>query len=332
VYKIGVVGCGRISHQHFKAAQDLAPRAQITAACEVDPVLLNKACDEFSIEQRFRDVSQLAASDVDAVILITPPHVRLSIARPLLEAGKHLLIEKPFAESLDEARAIVNLADQTGCKVAINQNYRWYDGVSHMRQMIVDGKIGAPTYAIINDCVWRDEVSGWRKDTNRLALAVMGVHWLDRFRWLLMDEPIAATCITAHRDTLASGGENETTSIIEFRSGAMATLTHSWSSHARQATNFQQFDGPLGSLILHGEKEVLYKSSAGDETFNFEYSFTRSFGESLTRLLDAVETNTEPPHSARDNLMTMALLEACYQSAAEKRRVEIAPETTGVHS
>jgi predicted dehydrogenase len=112
----------------------------------------------------------------------------------------------------------------------------------------------------------------------------------------------------------------------------MATLIHSWSSHSRGITNFQQFDGSLGSLILHGETDVMLRSSAGDENQKFEYNFTRSFGDSLTRLLDAVENDTEPPHSARDNLMTIALLEACYQSAAEKRRVEIAPEGTGVHS
>ncbi|MEO8393313.1 MAG: Gfo/Idh/MocA family oxidoreductase [Chloroflexota bacterium] len=331
MYRIGIVGCGRISHQHLKACQALEPRAKIVAACEMDRALLDKTCDEFNIGLRFQNVADLAASsEVDVVIVITPPHVRLSIAKPLLEGGKHLLIEKPFAESIDEARAIVELGERLNRKVAVNQNYRWYDGALSMRQQILDGKIGTPSYAIINDCGWRDEVSGWRKDTTRLALAVMGVHWLDRFRWLLNDEPIAVSSITASRPTLASQGENETTSIIEFRSGAMATLIHSWSSHSRGITNFQQFDGSLGSLILHGETDVMLRSSAGDETEKFEYNFTRSFGESLTRLLDAVENDTEPPHSARDNLMTMALLEACYQSAAEKRRVEIALE--GVHS
>ncbi len=327
MYRIGVLGCGRISRQHFTAAQNYGERAKLVAACDVDPGLLDAACSTYEIPLRFSSVEELAASDeVDVVIVLTPPHVRLSVVKPLLESGKHLLVEKPFTESMEEARAIVNLAQSLDRHVAVNQNYRWFNATMHIRDMIQDGRIGAPTYAIINDCVWRDEVSGWRKDTTRLALAVMGVHWLDRFRWLLDDDAVAATTITAARDTLASGGENETTTIIEFSKGAMATLTHSWSSQTRGATNFQQFDGPLGSLVLDKETDITLYAGENQETFSYERDFTASFSESLLRLLDAIDSGKEAPHSARDNLNTMALLEACYQSAAEKRRVEIEPE------
>jgi predicted dehydrogenase len=299
----------------------------MVAACDVDSDLLDKACTTFDIPLRFSRVEDLAASDeVDVVIVITPPHIRMAVAQPLLESGKHLLVEKPFTESMDEARAIVDLAQRLDRHVAVNQNYRWFGATLHIRELIQQGRIGAPTYAVINDCVWRDEVSGWRKDTNRLALAVMGVHWLDRFRWLLDDDAVAVTSITAARDTLASGGENETTSIIEFSRGAMATLTHSWSSQTRGATNFQQYDGPQGSLTLHKESDITLYAGEDQETWSYDRDFTASFGESLTRLLDAIDSGQEAPHSARDNLNTMALLEACYQSAAEKRRVEIAPE------
>lgn len=330
MYRIGILGCGRISHQHFKAVQAL-PNAEVVAACDLDQGLLDKACDEFNIATRYSSVADLAADkNVDVVIVVTPPHVRLSVARPLLESGKHLLIEKPFTETMEEAQAIVDLAASLNLQITVNQNYRWFEPVLYMRDLIQQGRIGTPTYAIINDCGWRDEVSGWRKDTNRLALAVMGVHWLDRFRWLLDDEPAAVTCLTAARSTLASSGENETTSIIEFQNGALATLIHSWSSQSRGLTNFQQIDGPLGSLILRDDGSVTLKTGAGEETKTFERNFTASFGESLSRLFTAIETGVEAPHSGRDNLMTMALLEGCYQSAAEKRRVEIAAQEKGI--
>ena len=303
----------------------LAPRVEIAAACDMDRGLLDKACDEFNVPLRYQSVDELAADKtIDVVIVVTPPHVRLSVARPLLESGKHLLIEKPFTETMEEAHAIVELAASLNRQIAVNQNYRWFEPALYMRDLILDDRIGTPSYAIINDCGWRDEVSGWRKDTTRLALAVMGVHWLDRFRWLLGDEPSAVSCITAARSTLASHGENETTTIIEFQRGAIATLIHSWSSQSRGMTNFQQIDGPKGSLILRDDNTVTLRTGEGDETKSFERNFTASFAESLSRLLDAVEKGEEAPHSGRDNLMTMALLEACYQSAAEKRRVEIA--------
>ena len=327
MYRIGIIGCGRISHQHLKACQALNSRVRLVAACDVDQALLDNACDQFDIPLRFNNVADLAACDeVDVAIIITPPHIRMPIIRPLLESGKHLLVEKPFTETMEEAHAIVDLANACGRHVAINQNYRWFASTLHMRQIIQEGRIGDPTYAIIHDCVWRDEVSGWRKDTHRLALAVMGIHWLDRFRWLLDDDAVAVTTITAARDTLASGGENETTSIIEFSKGAMATLTHSWSSRTRGAANFQQYDGPLGSLVLHNETDVTFFAGEDQDNWRYDRDFTASFGESLTRLLEAIDSDTEAPHSARDNLNTMALLEACYKSATEKRRVEITPE------
>lgn len=324
MFGVGIVGCGRISRQHFDALPKLAGKAKLVAACDTDAALLDAAVSKYDIPAAYSNVNDLARDpNVDVAVLVTPPHVRLSIARPLLEAGKHLLIEKPFTESMEEAYAIVDLAAQVGRQVAVNQNYRWFDAIRHARELVQDGRIGKPTFAVINDCVWRDEVSGWRRETERLALAVMGIHWLDRFRWLLMDEPVAVSCVTAARDTLASHGENETMTIVEFAGGAMATLIHSWSSHARGATNFQQFDGPKGSLILHKDSELTLRNSEGEEKWSYARDFTRSFGDSLAILVDSIASGTEAPHSARDNLMTMALLEACYQSAAEKRRVEI---------
>lgn len=323
---IGILGCGRISRHHFSAAQTLAPRAKVVAACDVDADLLHERCDQFDVARRFTTVAELAqCAEVDVVVVVTPPHVRLAVAQPLLEAGKHLLVEKPFTESMAEAHAIVDLAARLGRQVAVNQNYRWYDAILHARELVQGGRIGAPTYAVIHDCVWRDEVSGWRRDTTRLALAVMGIHWLDRLRWLLMDEPVAVSCLTAMRPTLASQGENETTAIVEFRNGALATLTHSWTSQTRGRANFQQFDGPQGSLVLHEDTDVTLYAGEEEQRWSFQRDFTASFGASLRLLLDAVESGQEAPHSAYDNLMTMALLEACYQSAAERRRVEIAP-------
>ena len=327
MYRIGIVGCGRISRQHFKACQQLEARAKVVAACDIDRTLLDARCDEFDIALRFEDVNALANSgEIDVAIIITPPNIRMPVIRPLLEAGKHLLVEKPFTESMQEARDIVTLAEKHSIHVAVNQNYRWFAATLHIRDLIQQGRIGKPTYAIINDCVWRDEVSGWRRDTNRLALAVMGVHWLDRLRWLLDDKPSAVTCVTAARPTLESGGENETTSIIEFTNGAMATLTHSWSSHTHGATNFQQFDGLQGSLTLYNETDITLFSGEAKENWNLARDFTASFGGSVTRLLEAIDRNEEAPHSAKDNLITMNLLEACYLSASDQRRVEIVPD------
>jgi predicted dehydrogenase len=328
MYGIGILGCGRFAENHFRAYPTLAPRAKWVAACHTERSRprLDEVCDEHDIPLRFTDVEEFAACDeVDVVAVVTPPHVRLEVIRPLLEAGKHVMVAKPFTEGIDEAREIVELADRYGCQLAVDQNARWSRAVMHMRELIEGGRIGTPTYAIINHCYWRDSV-GWRSETDRLAMAIMGVHHLDSFRWLLLDEPAAVSCITAARPTLSSRGENETTAIVEFRNGAMATMTHSWSSRSRSATDFQQFDGPLGSIILRGRGEVTLSTEEGEESWTFEpEGGGANIARSVSLLLDSIESGQPPPHSGRDNLMTMALLDACYRSAEEKRRIEISP-------
>ena len=110
MYRIGILGCGRFAEAHFKAYPRLEPRAKWVAACHTERSRqrLEDVCDEHGIELRFTDVTELAACDeIDVVDVVTPPHVRLEVIRPLLEAGKHVLCAKPFADSLDEAREIV---------------------------------------------------------------------------------------------------------------------------------------------------------------------------------------------------------------------------------
>ena len=322
---IGIVGCGRILQMHVEGYARLAPAAQIVALCDLDAELVHRRADEFGVERRYTDPARLAGDEaVHVVSVLTPPDVRRDLCCLLLDAGKHLLVEKPFALETSEAAAIVSRAASVQRTLAVNQNFRWFGVALQVRQHVQAGHIGQPTLIAQHDTIWRDETEGWRNTTDQLALSVMGVHWIDRFRWMLGQDAQAAYCCSASPPVLSSRGESVATLVYEFRDGALGCLTHSWASLSEGQAGFTQVDGTEGSVLIRGDDVTLFRRGCEPSEVQVPTAFSHTFGESLRRLLEAIAEGREPPHSGRDNLNTVAMLEGAYRSAAEARRVDLA--------
>ena len=131
-------------------------------------------------------------------------------------------------------------------------------------------------------------------------------------------------CTTFFSGLLASEGEDLATMVIEFRNGCLGNLTENWCSEARGELNSFQLDGTEGAIIVRNERIQLY-NSAGKivEESPVSPDIGPTFTSSLTEFLDAIGEGREPDHSGRDNLGTMAMVEAAYSSAAEGSKVEI---------
>ena len=150
----------------------------------------------------------------------------------------------------------------------------------------------------------------------------MGVHWLDRLRYLAASEAVAVSCETRHTGWLSSAGEEMATVLIAFESGAVGTLVHSWASHHRHL--MLQVDGEEGSLVTEGGTVALFgKDNKEKHRWDAAVDFEASFGGTMAALLDWVETGDEAMISGRDNLGTMAIMDGAYRSAAEGRRVDL---------
>jgi predicted dehydrogenase len=158
----------------------------------------------------------------------------------------------------------------------------------------------------------------------------MGIHWLDGFRRLLDSEARSILCRTHRSPAIACAGETEAHVQISFQNDATVSYVQSFSSPlARTETLIQ---GEEGLLVLDYHGAALYRQEAGREPVE---RWTNPFGGAnkpesvfigLDHLLRAMETGEEPPNSGRDNLRTVALLEAAYRSAAERRVVDLPDE------
>jgi len=279
----------------------------------------------YNIPNGFSSVDELLEwNQFDIAAVLTPPDVRSDVCLPALEAQKHILVEKPFSHSLDEARGIVDAAEEAGVVLAVNQNFRWIQPAPILRERILAGKIGRVLSVLLVDTVWRDESSGWRNTTSRLALSVMGVHWLDRIRWITGDDGVRIYTSSLISQTLTSAGEDITSTVITLRSGAVATLVHHWASRSRGANNSLQVDGVDGSVIAKGG-ELTWISKDGEQTKETPpgTAFQSAMSASWAEFLDSIDEGRMPCHSGRDNLQTVALLEGAYDSASTGKSAEI---------
>ena len=174
------------------------------------------------------------------------------------------------------------------------------------------------------DTVWRDESKGWRNITDKLALSVMGVHWLDRIRWITGEEGVSIYTGSLASGILTSVGEDVTSTVITLQSGAVATLVHHWASRSRGANNSLQVDGTDGSVIWRNGKLIWMRKDEERTEEPVEGGKMPSFmAASWTEFMDAIDESRSPHHSGKDNLHTVALLEGAYRSAEEKRVVKL---------
>ncbi|GIX06864.1 MAG: oxidoreductase [Candidatus Poribacteria bacterium] len=325
--RIALIGCGRISHAHLQALAGLEG-VQVVALCDTDETLLGRRQEEFGVSSGFSSLEELLDwGRFEVAGVLTPPHVRKRVCLPLIRAGKHLLVEKPFGRSLQTVQAIVEMAEAFNVRLAVDQNFRWMPPAPQLREAVGAGRLGRVLAITIHDTVLRNENQGWRMTTDQLALGVMGVHWFDRIRWITRDEPLQLFTVTGLSGILESHGEDLSSTTIRMRSGIVATLVHHWASHTRGASSFLQLDGSKASAVVQGRTlRWFYEDGTREEETLPAVSLSESIRASWNELLSAIRENREPVHSGRDNLWTMAMLDGAYRSAAAGSAVDLISE------
>jgi predicted dehydrogenase len=333
-HRIGLVGCGGIAHRHLAGYRAVAAElGEVVAGCDPNRETLDAFCDRYGLAHRFTSPRDLIASgEVDVIGLLTPPVVRAEVIYPALERGISVLVEKPFAESLADAGAFVRAAERGPARLAVNQQLRFMPDVLLARDLIAAGELGELRLVTHDQLQNRTRTRGWRKDEARLEISIFSIHLLDRVRWLVGRPPEAATAVT-RRWSDEVRGETFTALTVQFQGGAVGTMVSSWHALALPECRLR-IDGTAGSF-LSVKREVLADGCQatvqrpGQEPTVHDCSrpsaFESCMGESMRRLLAAIDAGEEPVHSGRDNLATMAIVDAAYLSASRGgERVELA--------
>jgi predicted dehydrogenase len=206
--KAGIVGAGFIGPAHAEALRRL-PGIEVAALAESSEELAQSKAAELGIPKAYGDYRRLLEDkEIEVVHICTPNSLHYPQAREALEAGKHVVCEKPLSMTVKEARDLVKLADSSGLVCAVDFNIRYYPLMAHVRAMIRSGELGE-IYSVrgsyLQDWLFYDTDYNWRLEPqfsgDSRAVADIGSHWMDLIEHLtgLKIGEVNADFMTCHK-------------------------------------------------------------------------------------------------------------------------------------
>jgi predicted dehydrogenase len=268
----------------------------------------------------------LAAVDADAVLVVTPPETHHAVATAALQAGKHVLLEKPLATTLAEARDLIATAAAMERMLMVSQNYRFRPAAAAARRVIAEGTLG-PLTAVRVRCL-RDTRTLWPADNFRYAMRHpfvldMSIHHADLLRavsgqevtsifargWRVPDSPYQHDPAVAATMTLADGA-----AVLYEGDWATREPETSWNAE-------WEFIGDRGRLRWTGDPADNLAGSlslrlGNEDAHSLEIPTlpVADRAASLAAFQQAVATGEEPETSARDNILSLAIVLGCVAS------------------
>ncbi len=319
VIHVGVGGRGVWPIQAFVERDDF----KSVALVDIKPEALAAArqVTGLSEERCFVDMDEaLRRVEADAVIVITPPQLHAFQCMRAVKAGKHLLVEKPFTLSFEEARTITVEADAQGVCVAVAQNARYTPAYATLARLIREEAYGKPAFGLMTKFSWRPNVHHSGK-VRHSYLWERGIHDLDSLRSIFNDEP---AWVWGHSFnppwSLYQHGAG-TSLWMEFKHGATCSCVCTFASH-KSGGNLR-IDCEYASLeLVENGIEVRRPGAQKSEVLPLDKV---PIPESV--LLDGwhkyITEGIEPPFGGHENLKTVALVEAAGIASDERRVVDL---------
>ncbi len=340
-YGIAIIGAGFIVGEcHLPAYRDCRFHVVGIFSRSIDKA--RALAERFAVPNVYSSMDELLADPrVDVVDIAVPPHEQLTLIRKVAEAGKSILAQKPLAVSYEEAVEIVRICEKAGVKLCVNQNGRYDPAIQAAKRYIDQGLLGKPVFATI-ELRFKPHWQPYQIEYERLMFLFMSIHHLDQFRfWFGMPERIYASS-APHPDG-SFKGDYLGSYILNYENGLLANAWddgYTWNEDGFGV--FYKIEGTDGVIKMNigwpsgGPSEIsVFSSKLGGEWHTPELKgnwFPDAFGYTMGELFISIETGEESPISGWNNLLTMAMVEACYKSDKEKRSVRLAEIMDGEKS
>ncbi|HEY9254970.1 MAG TPA: Gfo/Idh/MocA family oxidoreductase [Stenotrophomonas sp.] len=275
---IAIVGTGMIGAVHRRAA--LLAGAVVRGVVASSPQRGREVAQSWDLPRAYRDIEEVVADpQVQVVHVCTPNHLHRAMAQAALEAGKHVICEKPLATTLEDAQALATLAASTGLVATVPFVYRYHPVVREARARIAQGELG-PLRLIhgsyLQDWLLDPASNNWRVDPAlggaSRVFADIGSHWCDLVEWVggerFVEVSAAFATVIAERGavtgksftTPAAGGamqpvssEDVAAAMFKTGVGTLASLTVSQVSAGRRNRLWFEIDGAHASVAFDQE-------------------------------------------------------------------------------
>jgi predicted dehydrogenase len=279
-------------------------------------------------------LSGVAAS---AVVVTTDLPSHIPVVKAALTAGKHVLVEKPFAPSVSEAKEAVELADSLGLVLMVSQNYRFFPAVRAVQKLTRAEQLGKLLYIELDfrrfSAPTATPLAGHR-DWDQPLLLDMAIHHFDLLRAVTGREPISVYCRTHNPAWSGFREPPEGSATIDFGDGLSVNYRGSW-IHPGQKTQW------AGEWRMEFEKGELWWTSRGDlqtdsndEAWIYDHNAKRSAvslpklahtdrAGALDAFVTAISEGVQPESSGKENLGSLALAHAAVESSSRRETVDV---------
>lgn len=350
--KIGIIGVGNIADCHIKAYQN-NPNVEIYAFCDLHEERLKSKGETYGVTRLYTDLEEmLALPELDAVSVCTwnSAHAPCTIAA--LNAGKHVLCEKPAAMNAEEAQEMADAAKKSGKLLMIGFVRRFGNDMNVLQDFIADDFFGEFYYGKAIYVRRNGAPGGWFGDKSRSGggpLIDLGVHVIDYARYAMGNpNPVSVYGVTYHklgnrnevktsRAYLASDNgrsedsvynvEDLASALIRFDNGATLNVEVSFALNIPQDRCAIELFGPKGGVVSENELK-LYSVASGylsDVTLQADTTaqFDMIFQNEIDHYVDCLLGKTECRSTADDGVQMMKILDAIYESASTGHEVVI---------
>ena len=322
---VGIIGCGWAGGQHARAYSSLND-VELLAVADVDEGKARSLAGKWGASVWHQDYRKMLDDPkIDAVSICLPHYLHSEVAVELAEAAKHTLCEKPMANNLDEADAMIRAAKKSGVTLMIAENVRFSSVNLKLKELIDDDTIGEIFLArLFRDHKMHEYLRErpWFLDKNRAGGGIWmagGIHDVDALR-MLVGEIRKIALFQARKVLLEMEGDDTIAALLEFNNGAVGVVTESFSTKTLKNVSPHEypsiFNGSAGTIAVSLDEIRICSEKPGNaDTFaKMKVERKDTFVEETRHFIDCIRKGEEPITSGEEERRTLAVVCTGYES------------------
>lgn len=333
--KIAVVGCGRISKNHFGSIEQLDNEFELVAVCDNNPTVLAEHASHYKVPGYLSLDELLEKEDIDLVTLCTPSGIHASQTIKAANAKVHVITEKPMATKWEDGLAMVRACDEAGVKLfVVKQNRR--NSTLQLLKRAADEKRFGKVHMVHINVFWsrpqeyydRASWSGtWDMDGG--AFMNQATHYVDLLHWVVGPIEKVQAMTSTHRDI-----DVEDTGVVNFkwRNGALGSMAVTMCTYPQNLEGSITILGEKGTVRIGGVavndiQEWSFSDSrdydSEVDSANYQTSSVYGFGHPpyFQNVADVLRGKAEPETDGREGLKSLELLISIYRSSRDSKEI-----------
>ncbi len=329
--KMAVIGAGIWGENHATALSTY-PIVDLLYICDLNPERARRLAEKVGCRWT-TELAEVASSEVEAVGIATPDHAHKAPCLAMLEAGKHVLVEKPFTTDVGEAKAIIAAAERAGVKLMVDFQLRWHPQYMGAKAVVEAGELGEGVmgYARLSDTIHvPTEMLAWGSASGPEWF--LFPHIMDATRWILGEEPVEVYAKGSRRVLKSIGIDayDAVQALFQFER-TFVTFETCWiipNSWPTVVDNRFTLYGAKGCIELESAPGIKIASARYRYPFS-SHAITRygkpfaHFYELIRHFADCVAEDAPPQATGHDGLVATAMIEATLRSLTEQRPVRM---------